>query len=49
MIIVEQNVGVLRHADCALVMEKGSIVYSGSGEELRHGDELRKTYLGAAS
>ena len=49
VIIVEQNVGVLGHADAALVMEKGSIVYSGSGEELRQGDELRKTYLGAAS
>ena len=49
VIIVEQNVGVLGHADAALVMEKGSIVYSGSGEELRRGDELRKTYLGAAS
>ena len=49
VIIVEQNVGVLRHADSALVMEKGAIVYSGSGDELRQGDELRKTYLGAAS
>ncbi|MCU1460843.1 MAG: livF 8 [Acidimicrobiales bacterium] len=49
VIIVEQNVGVLRHADNALVMEKGAIVYQGSGEELRKGDELRKTYLGAAS
>ena len=48
VIIVEQNVGVLRHADAALVMEKGAIVYSGSGEELRHGDELRKTYLGGS-
>ena len=49
VIIVEQNVGVLRHADSALVMEKGAIVYSGSGDDLRKGDELRKTYLGAAS
>jgi branched-chain amino acid transport system ATP-binding protein len=49
VIIVEQNVGVLRHADSALVMEKGAIVYAGSGDELRQGDELRKTYLGAAS
>ena len=46
VIIVEQNVGVLRHADDALVMEKGEIVYAGSGEELRKGDELRRTYLG---
>ncbi|TMK87736.1 MAG: ABC transporter ATP-binding protein [Actinobacteria bacterium] len=49
VIIVEQNVGVLRHADAALVMEKGAIVYAGSGDDLRKGDELRKTYLGAAS
>ena len=49
VIIVEQNVGVLRHADAALVMEKGSIVYQGSGDELRRGDELRKTYLGGAA
>src|SRR5205814_9675191 len=46
VIIVEQNVGVLKHAHNALVMEKGEIVYNGSGEELRKGDELRKTYLG---
>jgi branched-chain amino acid transport system ATP-binding protein len=49
VIIVEQNVGVLRHANAALVMEKGAIVYQGSGEELRKGDELRKTYLGGAA
>ena len=49
VILVEQNVGALRHADAALVMEKGAIVYSGSGDDLRKGDELRKTYLGAAS
>jgi branched-chain amino acid transport system ATP-binding protein len=46
VVIVEQNVGVLRHAHAALVMEKGEIVYRGSGEELRRGDELRRTYLG---
>jgi branched-chain amino acid transport system ATP-binding protein len=49
VIIVEQNVGVLRHADAALVMEKGAIVYQGSGDDLRKGDELRKTYLGGAA
>ena len=48
VIIVEQNVGVLKHADFALVMEKGEIVYNGSSEQLRSGDELRKTYLGGA-
>jgi len=49
VILVEQNVGALRHADAALVMEKGAIVYQGGGDELRQGDELRRTYLGAAS
>jgi branched-chain amino acid transport system ATP-binding protein len=49
VIIVEQNVGVLGHASAALVMEKGAIVYSGTGAELRQGDELRRTYLGAVS
>jgi branched-chain amino acid transport system ATP-binding protein len=49
VIIVEQNVGVLRHAHAALVMEKGAIVYQGSGDELRQGDELRRTYLGGAA
>jgi branched-chain amino acid transport system ATP-binding protein len=49
VILVEQNVGALRHADAALVLEKGAVVYSGSGDELRKGDELRRTYLGAAS
>jgi len=48
VVIVEQNVGVLRHAHAALVMEKGEIVYRGSGEALRHGDELRRTYLGGS-
>ena len=48
VIIVEQNVGVLKHAEHALVMEKGEIVYNGSSEELRSGDELRKTYLGGS-
>jgi branched-chain amino acid transport system ATP-binding protein len=48
VIIVEQNVGVLKHADDALVMEKGEIVYRGTGEELRSGDELRRTYLGGS-
>ena len=49
VIIVEQNQGVLRHAEQALIMEKGEITYAGSSAELRKGDALRKTYLGAAS
>jgi branched-chain amino acid transport system ATP-binding protein len=46
VIIVEQNVGVLSHAQDALVMEKGEVVFRGASDELRHGDELRRAYLG---
>lgn len=47
VIIVEQNVGVLPYADRALIMEKGTIVYSGVGEEIRNAD-LRGRYLGGS-
>ena len=47
VILVEQNVGALRHADRALVMEKGSLVYVGEGDEIRDSSRLRETYLGA--
>ncbi|MDQ3756521.1 MAG: ABC transporter ATP-binding protein [Actinomycetota bacterium] len=47
VILVEQNVGALRHADQALVMEKGEIVYQGHGDEIRDSARLRETYLGA--
>ena len=45
VIIVEQNVGVLPYADRALVMEKGTLIFSGVGEEIRAAD-LRASYLG---
>ena len=45
VIIVEQNVGVLPYADRALVMEKGTLIFSGVGEEIRNAN-LRQTYLG---
>ena len=45
ILLVEQNVGVLPHADRALIMEKGTLVYEGSGEEI-HSASLRETYLG---
>lgn len=48
VIIVEQNQGVLRHAEHALIMEKGEITYAGSSAELRKGDALRTTYLGGS-
>jgi branched-chain amino acid transport system ATP-binding protein len=47
VILVEQNVGALRHADQALIMEKGALVYQGRGEEIRDSARLRETYLGA--
>ena len=47
VVIVEQNVGVLPYADRALILEKGTIVYAGVGEEIRDAD-LRGRYLGAA-
>jgi branched-chain amino acid transport system ATP-binding protein len=45
VIIVEQNVGVLPYADRALIMEKGTLAFTGVGDELRRAD-LRATYLG---
>jgi branched-chain amino acid transport system ATP-binding protein len=48
VLMVEQNAGVLPLADHALVIEKGSIVQSGTGPELAAAGELRKAYLGTA-
>ncbi len=45
VVLVEQNVGVLPYADRALIMEKGTLVYEGSGDEI-HSGSLRETYLG---
>ena len=45
VIIVEQNVGVLPYADRALIMEKGTLIFSGVGEEIRTAN-LRESYLG---
>ena len=47
VILVEQNIGALKHADRALVMEKGALVYQGQGDEIRDSARLRETYLGA--
>ena len=47
VILVEQNVGALKHADQALIMEKGALVYQGRGDEIRDSSRLRETYLGA--
>jgi branched-chain amino acid transport system ATP-binding protein len=45
VVIVEQNVGVLPYADRALIMEQGTIVYEGVGDEIQSAN-LRETYLG---
>jgi len=45
VVLVEQNVGVLPYADRALILEKGTLVYQGSGDEIHHAS-LRETYLG---
>ena len=47
VIMVEQNVGVLRYADRVLVLEKGTLAFAGVGDEVRDAD-LRARYLGAA-
>ncbi len=45
VIIVEQNIGVLPYADRALIMEKGTLIYQGVGQEIQAAN-LRETYLG---
>ena len=47
VLMVEQNVGVLPYADRALVMEKGTLVFSGVGDEIKNAN-LRESYLGKA-
>ncbi len=47
VLIVEQNAGVLRIASRALVMEKGTLVYRGTGEDILDHSEIRQAYLGA--
>jgi branched-chain amino acid transport system ATP-binding protein len=45
--MVEQNAGVLSIADKAYVMEKGTLIYSGKGDEIMNNEEIREAYLGA--
>jgi len=47
VMVVEQNVGVLPYADRVLIMEKGTLIWSGVGDEVKSAD-LRATYLGTA-
>jgi branched-chain amino acid transport system ATP-binding protein len=46
VLMVEQNAGVLKIADRAFVMEKGTMVYEGSGDEILDHSEIRQAYLG---
>jgi len=47
ILLVEQNASMaLQIADKAYVMETGSIVLSGTGEELMKSDDIKKAYLG---
>ena len=46
VILNEQNVGSLRLADKAFVIQKGVLVYSGPAKDLHESKELRREYLG---
>jgi branched-chain amino acid transport system ATP-binding protein len=46
VIMVEQNAGALRLADRAWIMQKGTLVFSGAGDEELRGTDLRAAYLG---
>ena len=46
VLMVEQNAGALPFADRALIMEKGTLVHTAVGEEIRRVN-LREAYLGA--
>ena len=47
VLLVEQTASMaLQIANRAYVMETGSIVLSGTGEELSHSDDIKKAYLG---
>ena len=47
ILLVEQNASMaLQIANRAYVMETGSIVLSGTGEELSNSDDIKKAYLG---
>ena len=47
VMMVEQNAGVLSIADQTMVMEKGTIIFRGKGDEIMNNEEIREAYLGA--
>ncbi len=46
VLLVEQNVGALKLADKAYVMDKGTLVFDGTGEDVMKDEKIRETYLG---
>ncbi len=47
ILLIEQNaLAALKIADYGYVIETGSVVLSGNGEELLHSEDVRKAYLG---
>lgn len=47
VILVEQNIGAVSIADTTYVVEKGRIVFTGTGSEVLESPEIREAYLGA--
>ncbi|MCA1834421.1 MAG: ABC transporter ATP-binding protein [Actinomycetota bacterium] len=46
VIMVEQNAGALDVADRAFIMEKGTLIFQGAGDEELKATDLRAAYLG---
>ena len=46
VMLVEQNVGALKFADKAFVMDKGTLVFEGAGQDVMKDAKIRETYLG---
>jgi branched-chain amino acid transport system ATP-binding protein len=46
VILNEQNIGSLRLADRAIVIQKGVFIYNGPAKELRESKEMRRELLG---
>ena len=46
VMLVEQNVGALRMADKAFVMDKGTLVFEGQAQEVMKDEKIREAYLG---
>jgi branched-chain amino acid transport system ATP-binding protein len=47
ILVVEQNATLaLEFADCACVLETGSVVTTGTPEDMRQNEDVRRAYLG---